>query len=88
MNLSLVKQSESEHERRMLKTKTVKLGVPAQLVHQETGVVLRNYPPYTVFELAAYSKEHNEGVTLYSYGRYPHVIRFGKLGAKFAGYIT
>lgn len=71
-----------------IKIQTVKLGVPAQLVHQETNKVLRNYAPYTTFELAAYNKELNQGVTLYAYGSYPHVIQFGRIGANFAGYIT
>jgi hypothetical protein len=71
-----------------IKIQTVKLGVPAQLVHTETNKVLRNYMPYTTFELATYNKERNEGVTLYAYNSYPHKVVFGRIGAKFAGYIT
>lgn len=70
----------------------IKLGLPSKVVQIETGKVIKQYPPYREYELALFSK--NKGITTNSYDtqehklRYPHGIVFGKLGAKFAGYIT
>lgn len=75
-------------------SREIKLGLPSKVVHMETGVTLKQLPPYTVYEMAKYSTKTNRGITTYSYDeqeqklRYPHGVVFGKLGAKFCGYIT
>lgn len=75
-------------------SRTVNLGLPSKVVHMETGVILKQLPPYTHYDMALYNTKTQRGVTTYSYDeqenklRYPHGVVFGKLGAKFAGYIT
>lgn len=72
----------------MLHNVRVKLGLPSKVVHTETKKMLRQFPPNIVYDMARFNPKTNRGITTYSYGRYPYGVVFGKLGGKFAGYIT